>query len=624
MDRELTITPILLNHQPHPGPKSWVKLLEYQPTDAAMLATRGQMYAVLSLSSAADIDFTPLMGMIIETLHQKYFNQPEGGILQALEVALDAIHKQLLLAGQQDKRLSGGFSFDILVAVNWGTVLYLGQLGSSRACLVREEKLHDIDEGEQKSASSFLSSGVVKAEDRFLLATSQLLAKFSRKQLLHQLSLQPDTLAASLEQQLDHQPTSLESGIILVVDIKQVPSIEEESLRIIDSDTGVSARLSGSVKNVSKMRVFAFEKAKSGLSKLWHWHLFGKVPALPIVIIVICLAGLAGSIAWSHSPGSKPKTVDVTPTVKQLQDQLTQAQQISTINPDRASDLLGQMQPTLDNTLKISSDPRLKTIQSQRQQLQDQLLNIQTLTPHPLATTSNQPAQAKLVMYNNSPYFISTNGQLVRLKGESVQLVASNPNLFTKTTKLVATTEGLVAVSNTTITPVSDSGQAKTSQKLNNEATLSATGYQQNAYRLSTSGQLYRYANQGDATGTPSSYFPTAISQDGLIDVAIDGSVYVLRQDGSVTKYLNGQAQTFSLERSDLAAKARAIFTSEQTQNLYTLADHSLLVWDKNGQYVGQYRLNGSATWQAATVDATGKRLYILTEGKLVDAELPQ
>ena len=109
MDRELTITPILINHHSKPGANTWVKLLMYEPDDADKAATKGKMYAVLSLASAAQMDFAPLMEMIIESIRQKYFDAENGGILQSLEITLDAIHKQLLLAGQQDKRLSAGF-----------------------------------------------------------------------------------------------------------------------------------------------------------------------------------------------------------------------------------------------------------------------------------------------------------------------------------------------------------------------------------------------------------------------------------------------------------------------------------------------------------------------------------
>jgi hypothetical protein len=626
MDRELTITPILLNHQLHPSPNAWVKLLIAEPTEADIVATRGKMYAVLSLSSKAEIDFTPIMELIIETLHQRYFGTNQGGILQVLESTLDAIHKQLLLAGQQDKRLSAGFSFDVLVAVNWGTVLYLGQLGSSRACLLREAKLHDIDEGEQRATSLYLSSGVIKAGDKFLLATGQLLNKFNRKQVLHHLSLGNDTLAQSLEQQLDHNPNSLESGIILLVDIKQVPSAKDEALQIFNADSmAPEPRLSATLKNLPVATSAAISKARSAAQALWGWKLFSRLPGLPLVIIFGCLLILLGSIVYKYTyTGPQASSqVNIGPIVAQLQDTLDQAQQVASVNPDRATDLLNQMEPTLSQALSSSHDPKLTAIATQRQHLQEQLLNIQTLSSHPVAQTDNQPVQPKLVQYQNNLYFLTTKQQLAKIQSDSVQTVATNLGLFSANARLAATTVGLAVAQPGSVTLINSNGQKTATANLTASQLLAAAAYQANVYALSGDGQLYKFAAQDTQLSEATGYFPANLSSDGLVDVAIDGAVYILRRDGSITKYLSGRPQTLTLERANLIQGARAIITDADMDNLYILMDHSLLAWSKEGQYLGQYKLSDNAKWQAATVDGQHKKLYILTDGQIVETDLP-
>jgi hypothetical protein len=623
MNRELTVTPLLINHQPHPSPNSWVKLLIYEPTEAKVLSTRGKMYAVLSLSSQAEIDFTPIMQLIIESLQQRYFGVTEGGILQTLETALDAIHKQLLLAGQQDKRLSAGFSFDILVAVSWGTVLYFGQLGSSRACLLRQEKLHDIDQGDAKTSSMYLSSGVVQAGDRFLLATNQLLSKFNRKQILHHLSLPTTTLVQSLEQQIDHQVNSLESGLLLLVDIKQVPSIEEESLQIEDADTVVTPKVQSAARKLSTSSLHLATATNLGATKLWHWHIKGKVPGLPLLIIAFCLVLLGGSIAYKYIKPTTQAPVDISSAISQLQSQLNQASQVASINPDRAQDLLTQMTPILSQAQATSSDPRLATIAAQKLQLQNTLLNVQVLMPHPIGSVSALN-QVKLTIFNNNLYFINTQHQLVRLSQNTLHTVATNNQLFTNSTHLIGTSSGLVAIQGQQATPLNSNGQAGPAVTISATQLTSVASYQQNAYILSSAGQLIRIADQNNTLSSPTKYFNPTISSNGLRDVAIDGNVYILRNDGTVEKYFNGQAKLFSLERASLAKNARAIFSDDTTDSLYLLGDHNLLAWSKVGQYLGQYQLSETTAWQAAAVDASTKTLYILSEGKLIEAQLPK
>src|SRR5690606_9437113 len=110
-------------------------------------------------------------------------------------------HKKLLLAAQQDKRLGVGFNFNLLTAVSWGTVLYFGQLGTSRSLMLRQNKLYDIDEGEHKSGQLYLASGLMQAGDRFLLATNELVQNLKKEEMIRQLSLPPQEIAASIERQ---------------------------------------------------------------------------------------------------------------------------------------------------------------------------------------------------------------------------------------------------------------------------------------------------------------------------------------------------------------------------------------------------------------------------------------
>ncbi len=629
MTRELTITPHLINHQAHPSPTSWVKLLIYEPTEANVVATRGKMYAVLSLSSKAEIDFTPIMQLIIETLQDRYFGQTEGGIMPTLETALDAIHKQLLLAGQQDKRLSAGFSFDILTAVSWGTVLYIGQLGSSRACLWRQDKLFDIDQGDQRVTSVYLSSGVVQAGDRFILATDALLQKFSRKQLQHHLALPESTLLQSLEQQINHDPTSMESGLLLLVDIKHVPSLKDESLRILNADTFEPIpRLSSTMQTLNTAAGATMAKSKTAAAWLWHWRLADRIPALPLLIIAVCVCLLLGSV-WLKNTRSPQSTVDITPVLTQLQDTFDQAQQVSTINPDRAETLLNQMEPVLAQAMQETPDSRLTQLSQQRQQLLDKLLNIEVLSPHPLAQLNGQVSQPKLVLSDQTIVLInSQQHQLMRLASGSLQGVNTDGQLYDASAHLAATDNGLVVIQPQTATPISTSGNAGQPVIIPATTIVSSASFLQNAYALSADGQVYRLPNLAGQLSEPSTYFAAPIAADNLKDIAIDGDIYILRSQpdssSSVEKYVNGQRSTLVLDRPSLLKDIRAIFTQPDSDHLYFLADHALLAWAKTGQYIGQFRLPDTGTWQAATVDAAHKTLYILTEGKLIEADLPQ
>lgn len=628
MDKELTITPLLVNHQPKPNPTSWVKIFIYEPAEAEVLATRGRMYAVLSVSSTVPVDFTPVMQLILEELHNHYFQQPAGGILQTLESTLDEIHKKLLLMGQQDKRLSAGFSFNLLTAVSWGTVLYFGQLGASRASLLRKNNLYDIDEGQTKTTDLYLSSGLLMPEDRIILGTGQLFDQIGKDKLQACLAASPNDMVKQLEEQLSAGPLKqMQSAIILTVDIKQVPSYEEEAVQILDPAS--IPELANAAPN-AKHQVSQVGANLAHLpGRLWHWRLFGKVPGLPLVVGLLIAVALATSIYWNmNHHGRTAGAVSLEPLIAQIASQLDQARQVATVNPDRSQDFLDQAQQGITDGLSTQPDsPELQQLQQQQAQIQDQI-NIATPIKQAKALTDLQidPTQARLAVKDKQVWLIDAKAnKLVSVNATGVvQTKAISPAQLSQPI-LGASDSKLVVVSGTKAYNLNPDGAIGPAVNLPaSTKSLSLAGYKQNTYLLDGVGQVLRIpASANNTTSPPTTYFKQPIDGSSLVDLGVDGSVYLLRQQGQVDVYLNGQKQNFALERSSLATKAKAIFVSESRDKIYLLTDTALLYWNKAGKYQGQVYLPNKAQIQMAGIDFSSQTLYILAEGKLLKADLP-
>ncbi|CAN5201949.1 hypothetical protein BH11PAT4_BH11PAT4_8070 [soil metagenome] len=136
--------------------------------------------------------------------------------------------------------------------------------------------------------------------------------------------------------------------------------------------------------------------------------------------------------------------------------------------------------------------------------------------------------------------------------------------------------------------------------------------YSGNVYILDTkSGLVWRYGNSGTVYSEGKSLFdPNKINLKKSVSLAIDGSFYVLKQDGSVTKLTGGKVDaTFGLKGqptlSQKLIQPTQVVTNEGLSNLFILDAGStsserstgrILEFTKNGDFVKQYAFPASFT----------------------------
>jgi hypothetical protein len=103
-------------------------------------------------------------------------------------------------------------------------------------------------------------------------------------------------------------------------------------------------------------------------------------------------------------------------------------------------------------------------------------------------------------------------------------------------------------------------------------------------------------------------------------DIAIDGSVYILKNDGGVVKYLQGRIVNFSLDAADPAVKnAQRIRLSKDGKYIYiTEPDKNrLIVFNGKGKYLLQYQFLSDSRISDAIASQNDKRIYYLSGSKI-------
>lgn len=133
--------------------------------------------------------------------------------------------------------------------------------------------------------------------------------------------------------------------------------------------------------------------------------------------------------------------------------------------------------------------------------------------------------------------------------------------------------------------------------------------------------QIQQFSFTVGGFSKPSNWFSQPVDLSQAVDLAIDGTVYVLTSDGRVLKFLRGISQDFTLgEMTTPLSSPTAIATSDNTSNLYILDPQNkrLVVLDKEGVLKNQYISDTFTDLRGMAIDEANSKAYLLNETKIL------
>jgi hypothetical protein len=142
-----------------------------------------------------------------------------------------------------------------------------------------------------------------------------------------------------------------------------------------------------------------------------------------------------------------------------------------------------------------------------------------------------------------------------------------------------------------------------------------------------TAPQIWRYEPDGDAyPDHPERYFtdPSSVSLGDAVDMAIDGNIYILHSDGTVSKFLRGDPQPFEVRDvpGGFSEPVAALTVdAESRSGVVYIADpgnQRVVVLGPDGSFYAQLRAEGFFDGlEALAVDEGAGRLYVFSSGDL-------
>lgn len=158
---------------------------------------------------------------------------------------------------------------------------------------------------------------------------------------------------------------------------------------------------------------------------------------------------------------------------------------------------------------------------------------------------------------------------------------------------------------------------------LSNDGNLikSAASYSQRLYFLDISGKIWRLDPQGNNFSTPNNWLNSEIDTNLAIDLAIDGNIYLLYQNGLIEKFTRGFKTEFDFERIEPnLTNATRIYTGQDIPYLYILdpTNKRIIVYHNEGRLSRQYHLPSLENLKDFVVDYKAENdksiVYLLSD----------
>lgn len=357
---------------------------------------------------------------------------------------------------------------------------------------------------------------------------------------------------------------------------------------------------------------------------------------LVLAIVLTCLAFGTGIMWRQHSQALSEAEMAYLSQISVIQAILDRAESALIYKDDEQARTLYTQAIEALSTLPIETTEEQQTsarLQEQIQSGMDTLHHIVYVPDPPilgdLSSMEGTPQALSLILSDDNMTVLGSDNKWYNLQkaqktfiplqqGESSALSAPIITAIGTTLAFLDTRPG--------ITFIAEDISTASSLAFSTDQTVRAIhGYGDRLYLLikeKGDAMIMRSSINGTTAGTPSSWIKTKTTNLGMaVDFAIDGTVYVLLQDGSVIQFVSGNEAAWHLGTVEpIVQNAQAIWTDIDSSYLYILepSQKRLLIFEKEtGTFVVQYVSDLLLESTAFSVSEDTRSIYFLSGSRV-------
>ncbi|PJA22759.1 hypothetical protein COX59_02155 [Candidatus Beckwithbacteria bacterium CG_4_10_14_0_2_um_filter_47_25] len=569
----------------------WSQVHSFKPEDQVKFNSHGELLAAVSFKAKTEIDISSFGAEIIKRLQEIYYSHEAESVLKKLNQTCETLAAEFL----------DQVELEIVALAVWQNYLYAAKNSGGQVWLKRGEALVKLFAGEGlTTASGKLIPGdwVVAVTGQF----GQLVTEGSLRAALGETSAA--AVGESLTAQVhDHDNNSQASAIILKTEPEAKPAAALPK----------------------ELKIFAgphLNKRRRSILTV----------GLVLASIFILSLVLSGRKKQAESGRQAYQAV-----VDEVNYKLDEASSLLTLNPLRAKALLQE------------SQARIKEYKEKERKPGREILDLEARIAPALEQAQREYRAEAVEWYDFNLVKDGFRGGNWDLSGKEVLVwdqtsqTAVLLNLETKAAKEIVSGEDLGRVQTIGLTDergfiaaqdkvtVVDTAKEKIIAAVDADEwqkITTARGFGGNLYLLdaSSDSQIWKYLGLEEGLSSKRSYLAgDSFDLSEAMDMAVDGSVWVLFSDGTIVKYTQGKKDAFQVIGLDQPfGEAVKIFTSPEVEHLYILdrANTRVVVVDKSGEYAAQYQWSGIAGVKDLVVSETLKKIFFLTGEKVFSLDL--
>ena len=366
-----------------------------------------------------------------------------------------------------------------------------------------------------------------------------------------------------------------------------------------------------------------------------------KILFLMAIVVAFVLSQSIYSLAANNY--NKKQNLDVNQTISDITQKISQAEAALTYeNEDGAKQLLFEAK-TLLATLPDKSKQEKEKISELQDEIDKQLQKtkhtVETAAPAVIADLATQDSAVdsnSLSFFNNTLFTFDPGKKTIyNVTADSGKITSwpqetENGMLYllpqNNQTLLILNSANKLDAFTLTNQRLSTLNFAFASADIN---IASMAYYENRLYFLDIkNNQILRSNGSGGSFSTPTSWIKDSTDVREAVALMVDGNIYVLDKNGTVTKLTSGQKQAWTLSIVEPAlTKANKIWTDieTKTKNLYVLdsAGQRILEFSKeDGKFLNQYVSPAFTSINDFTVDPAGRKIYVLDGNKILALDL--
>ena len=613
-----------------PSMSGWVQIHDFAP-EGEKLIKRGRLILVIAVSGEGS---TPLSYVengreILARIHEEYFGSLEATPFEALVHAVGRVSQEFS-ENTQDLEI-GALS---LV----GETAFFASFGEVSGYVLRGGVLSKLLGSAERL---FSGSGFTAPGDKFLLGSKNFFAQLTGGEITAALSSFEAQGALDSLAPVVHR-SGLERAGAIILEVQKPESIESEA-KIIQPEVREENR------TISFEKGGVVRKAKYALADVVG-RLLSVIPEkrirvnpdlkdlegekskkTAVTVGVLLLVILALSIVFGvRQQIVKKQKEKYEPRLTSALHDLEEAKTLTILNQSRARELLFAARKTGEDLknegiedkqveeLMAGVAANLGSIAGVYEVGLDNYLDLSLL--------SSGFVGSELSFSDGRLLVLDRNGKLVSIETE------------TKKSKVVAGPEKLKGA-------LYASPYASFNYVLGEEGVVETTAaktvipkdwqeaggmlvYGGNIYILDKSqSSIWRYAAAGESFGSQKNWFGPGVAPDlnMVKSWVIDGSIWLLSENGRITKYTLGSPREFGVVGVDgNLTGATSIYTDENSKYLYILdqAKGRVVVLDKEGNFQAEYVSEGLKQTTHLVVSEATKKIILLSGSKLLSIEI--